>query len=808
MGWKSAFLALLLTGLALAQEPLDARVDGPPLELIRLSPYVSSDPFPYVTPPVMHLRARLRAIERTCQQRGLMLHHNFTGLYGSGFLPANPVGNDLDGTVCVHLGHFKLDDPSVQARQLLSSIEQYLQVVDHEFSLHEAPEMAVLRFRLLGKDGLLKGRPVLQTRLANSLKDVREGRPHAVLIDSLYGLRVPTLFGPDESYIYETTRIELVSDQVRTTDWMTPGVRGFQVMFHFYCDLELPDGTVIEDFAMHPTFVPSGKVLRLQEDPLGVVPMDRESASFFSREALSSPASVARTRVEMMAHLMSEVDRNLEVGDSVKAMKRLYQGANAMAPSLPGDFRARLDRVVEPTLMNDDVQLCNEIKTLAELARKVVSRPPALTEYLPEFRLGRVLTRIEQDLGRYTRLHGGEAPSLQASIELVRDGKFPTNDQRKKLGETLEAVEKFGGAGLKKVMPPVAEVKSLRDTVQHRLEEAGLRPFAVYGLPDGSLGYLGSEPPTGTPWKYVRIDAPPLDKKGKPLPPSSLIWVRVGPGEEELLQALASERLTPVSYPETQVLRREARKRFLARFGAAGQKAWSASRTGGDGLLALLGTPQGEQLLERHLELIQAAPRASRALPGQPAVALERALRATSEQILLGLAVGRHSGGRRGLTVAQTQAAQRQLGDLQAVLTALGEREIPVTLARQQGDLPIYELRLPTGLVGELFARSRPEPGRQARISIRPGTPESLGMRLDYSMAVGAAVDLQFSDPRLDWGVHGGMPTDPLVSNHHFPDGLPDAWQRPHNPRERAELHKSFTAYVQGEFMPRVRLQN
>ena len=78
-------------------------------------------------------------------------------------------------------------------------------------------------------------------------------------------------------------------------------------------------------------------------------------------------------------------------------------------------------------------------------------------------------------------------------------------------------------------------------------------------------------------------------------------------------------------------------------------------------------------------------------------------------------------------------------------------------------------------------------------------------MRLDYSLAVGAAVDLQFSDPRLDWGVHGGMPTEPLVSDHHFPDGLPDAWQRPHNPRERAELQKSFTAYVEGEFMPRLR---
>lgn len=800
-------LWLVLARLALAQEPLDARIrQETPLELQQLSPYVAGDAFRFVTPAVLELRERLRGTERMAQQRGWMVHHVFQGLYGSGFLPLNPVGNDLDAIVGVHLGSFRLEHPDVCAREMLTAIEQYLVVLDQTFSLHETPEMAIMRFRLL-QDGRLKLRPVLQQRLRDSLEDVARRREHVVLVDSLYGLRVPTVLQPDESYVYETTRIELVSDRVRSTDWMAPGIRGFQVMFHFYCDLEV-GSEVITDFALHPTFVPSGKVLRLQEDPLGVVPMDRDSASFFSRVALKDARLVAEHRVEMMTPLLAEVDRNLGAGDSIKALKRLYQGANALGPALAPELVARLESTVGRALNDDDVQLCNEIGTLAELAGKTVDRPEALAEYLPDFTMARVLIKLSQDLNRLDRRHPGRwkigplDQELSAAIELVRAGAFPQKADREKLRATLKAVETFAKEAMRAFMPPVAEVRELRQQVARRLEEAGLRPLAVYGLEDGTLGVLQPDvselsrqgaPPF--PYRSITESEIPLDNRKHPVPPSALVWLTVGPGLEELLDQLAVQPIQTVSETETALLRRQGRERFLKRFGAPGERAWSQSRTGGDGLLALLGTgAEGEALLARHLELIGDASRAARALPGEPAVALERGLRATSERILEGLAVGRASRGRRGLTLEQAREAQRQLGQLQEVLVALAEGKARLTRRED-----VFVLEAPAG---EVLVRARPTEGRQARIAVTPGGPDSLQMRLDYSKSVGAAVDLQFSDARLDWGVHGAMATEPTVTDHHFPDGLPSAWQRPHSPRERDALVKSFAAYVEGQFVP------
>src|SRR5687768_10701479 len=66
--------ALALSAEELAR--LDATVRNPPPAQIRaLTPYVSSDAFAYVLPPVEALRSRLETIERAAQTRGLPVHH-------------------------------------------------------------------------------------------------------------------------------------------------------------------------------------------------------------------------------------------------------------------------------------------------------------------------------------------------------------------------------------------------------------------------------------------------------------------------------------------------------------------------------------------------------------------------------------------------------------------------------------------------------------------------------------------------------------------------------------------------------------
>ncbi|MEW6279955.1 MAG: hypothetical protein AB1758_15100, partial [Candidatus Eremiobacterota bacterium] len=574
---------LVLAAPGFAQDEVDRWIRcEPPLYLHRASPYVSEDAFLFVEPPVELLRQRLRMVQRVAQGRGVHLHYVYQGLYGSGFLPLNPVGNDLDAAVGVHLGRVRLL-PGAEAaatRQVLWRVEQFLQVVEQVFSRQEGPEMAVLRFRLL-KDGRFKDRHKLVERMRASLADVARGRPHAVLVDSLYGLRVPTVLAPSESYLYETTRIELLSNQVRSTDWMTPGIRGFQVMFHFYCDLEVEGRGLVEDFPFHPTFVPSGRVLRLEEDPLTSVPADAESASFFTRVALDDPDAVAERRLWLATDLLSEVDRNLAAGNPLKALKRLYQAANALGPVLPPDYFTRLHASVGRALGDPDLQLCNEIGTLAEMARKTMERPTALADFLDSFDLTRLLIGLKRQLWRLEIRHRGEwdprcrglRERLDGVIERLEKG-FPDTPTREGAVKLLGEVEDLAGDAMKRFMPPLKEVRELRDGAFSRLEEAGLRPLPVYGMPDGTLGVLPADsaglrwedlPAMGAPpfvYREIQPAQIPLDRRQKPVGPSTVLWLRTG-SVEPLMARLKTERPARAEAPEPSRTRRAASVRFL-----------------------------------------------------------------------------------------------------------------------------------------------------------------------------------------------------------------------------------------------------
>ncbi|MDB4931096.1 MAG: hypothetical protein JWM10_3580, partial [Myxococcaceae bacterium] len=591
-------------------------------ELFQLSPYVSADVFPFVEPTTRALRIRLALIEDAAHVRALPVRHNFQALYGSGFLRHNPVGNDLDAEFGVHLGPVRLTvgREADAAGLVLDRMEQYLQVLHHVFLLQSSPELSVHNFRLL-RDGRWHDRGALARRMTASFVDVAARRPHAVLVDSLHGLRVPTVLSADESYVHETTRIELFSNGVRTVDWMTPGIRGFQVMFHWYLDLEIVDaqGRVvarIPEFAVHPTFVPSGKVLAPEENSLGTVPIDRASAAFVSRVVLGDARVMRDERLRTAELLLAEVDRTLASGDPLKALKRLHQAGDALEPALPRDVVERLAARLRQTLFDPRLVTCGEVGKLAENARTVFRIPPLLALYTESYDLQRLLLSLSLGLQRGRRLDAlapARADALVARLGTLRNGLtgFPPAAQRALAATLLGEVQAFAEECETAAMPPRAEVVALHAAISGRLVQAGLRPLPVYGMPDGTLGVLAADlggfaplgltaavVAAGAPAFEYRVIAPadvPRDNRQRPVDPSTTLWLRRAPtaAEEASWRALNDaierddERFVRVSDPDAG-LRPAAERAFAGRFGAAGERAWDRSRTGGDALLSLL----------------------------------------------------------------------------------------------------------------------------------------------------------------------------------------------------------------------------
>lgn len=827
----------------------------PAFELFQLSPYVSADVFPFVEPATRSLRLRLALIEEAARVRGLPVRHNFQALYGSGFLRHNPVGNDLDAEFGVHLGPVRLTAgrEGEAAGAVLDRMEQYLQALHHVFVLHGAPDLAVYNFRLL-RDGRWHDREALARRMTASFVDVAARRPHAVLVDSLYGLRVPTVLSPDESYVHETTRIELLSNRVRTVDWMTAGLRGFQVMFHWYLDLEIADaqGRVVArlpEFPVHPTFVPSGKVLAPEENSLGTVPVDRASAAFVSRTVLGDPDVMREERIHMAEALLSEVDRTLASGDPLKALKRLHQAGDALEPALPREVVERLSARLRQTLFDPRLVTCGEVGKLAENARSVFRVPPLLALYTESYDLQRLLMSVLLGVQRGSRLGllaPGRADPLTERLGALQRGLsgFPTGEQRAGAAALLTEVHALADECEAAAMPPRAEVVALHGAIRGRLLAAGLQPLPVYGMPDGTLGVMATElgelpaqgltaaaVAAGAPRFTYRVIAPadvPRDNRGRPVDASWTLWLRPSPTAAEeaswraLNEALDRDdaRFVRVTDPDAG-LREAAGRDFLARFGAAGRRAWDRSRSGGDALLALLlvgDDRRAAALLDRHLALSERAGSVGpRFFPpfadGDAAVGrvLGRALSASGERALSAVAAHRASDGRRGLDAAGVSAALDGLSELLDALDDLGSGRGVVESATARDEGWMLRVRGATGnALIRLVVRARREEGAQARVAVsvdeRDGQarPTPWMMRFDLSGTFGAGIDVQPGTPRDDWAVHGALADNPLVTDHHFFDDLPAVLRRPTNPRARWAMSNAFAEYVETRFVPTV----
>lgn len=823
----------------------------PDLKFVNHSPYVWGTPLRYATPAFEALEERLQDIERTVQSRALPIHHIFVFTYGSGFLKYTRVGNDMDAMVGVHLGRLHLDakDPRATAEQLISRMEEYLNVMIASMQRNQDAKITVMSFRLLS-DGKFKNREKLIEKMTNSLRDVAENREHRVIVDSLYGLRVPTVLSAHESYVYETTRVQLFSNQIRSVNWMLAGIREFQVMFHFFCDMDVVSSNgatrTENDFAIHPTFVPSGAVLKYRDNLMGVTPLGEASARWISGKARADLDLLVDERIDLTRRMIADTRRNLEINDRVKAIKRLHQARDGLEPALDPAFVKEIDAFLNTALSDPDMLLCGEAKELSETSEKSFEIPSVLAVYRQSYDLQQSLIRVSKDLG-FLADHRPEfkeqSDAAYENQEHLREmlEKFPTSEQREEAGKTLRGMADVGEKCLDLVSPPSAKIEDFAKRIEDRLAEADLKSFPVYGMPDDTMGILEADIATlgavtdlqkeleaagafsGFQYRMIRQTEKPKDPKGRPVDPSITFLLRPKPtaaqqqSYQKMRQALATDtarfHFLPAQNDDFEMLR----DAFFQKFGDQGQTAWNSSRTGYDGLLALLNldAPTAKQLLDTHLKITAASKSAARILPvyhgsAEIQLAMEQALATTAERILEGTAVAQLSSNKEGLTVESAKEAQKELFDLENALTEVVENHAttdPATTTRE--NQTGYLLKCANGSVLHMSVRPRRDTA-QARIQFElvqvehQPTRDHVELRIDVSGIYGAGIDVAYTSSLIDWGVHGALPDDPFIPDHHFFDHIPADMVGTRSPGSTEKVAAAFDDYVENSFVPEI----
>ncbi len=125
-----------------------------------------------------------------------------------------------------------------------------------------------------------------------------------------------------------------------------------------------------------------------------------------------------------------------------------------------------------------------------------------------------------------------------------------------------------------------------------------------------------------------------------------------------------------------------------------------------------------------------------------------------------------------------------------APLPDLAEKQARVLLTARDGSGTEHRIRgTRSGRVVKATVRAgdTAQPRVAFESPCRDGSPDLRMLRvfLAFTAQGGAAFALNFSSFRTDWGVHGGLPRNPLVPDHHFCEGMPAAISPQFAPKDR-----------------------
>lgn len=131
----------------------------------------------------------------------------------------------------------------------------------------------------------------------------------------------------------------------------------------------------------------------------------------------------------------------------LKAVKRLHQASDAIAPALSDSFNNNIKPFLKNALQDKDLLICGEIAEMARMADSIFRNPKVLNLYLSSKDLGRILEQILYDADQLEKSHPTrftkEIGIIRKDIEAMKNilkaelNKEKRNEGRKLLKEII-----------------------------------------------------------------------------------------------------------------------------------------------------------------------------------------------------------------------------------------------------------------------------------------------------------------------------------------------------------------------------------
>ena len=344
----------------------------------------------YIANSIKYLEKGFKYAQKESKTDNLDFTYSFLNAYGSGFINNNPIPNDLDFAVGIHLGRYDYDGKnSIEiAKNLMDRINSFLYffniyINENEITHYYTGDMPL---EALNKNAVLY--PSHVRAITENLDNALSGKEYMIhSTSSLHddqgkeiSIDIPYIMNPYEILIKNFNPIKIYSDKVKYFANMPQYLREISIVPEFSFDVAYKDKDyhielIPEAFTgerLHLArrfFAPNVFVSPISDKYLSNTDILKDEESYISHRLLSF-----RRHLQEILNISYVKDR------PIKMFKRLMQISYIISPLLNDEEKEFVSNVVKKHLENRDIQLLNEYSNICGNILSILQENPRMSE--------------------------------------------------------------------------------------------------------------------------------------------------------------------------------------------------------------------------------------------------------------------------------------------------------------------------------------------------------------------------------------------------------------------------------------------
>lgn len=479
------------------------------VQFVWVNPNVKTDVLPYISKSVKEIDNALNHSVLAMKSSELDIKIIYKNAYGSGFLKNNPIPNDLDYSIGVHLGEYEFNGQN--SEEIAKAIDEKMTIFQTEFYNYInniAPGRFYSDYDIMSSlQKLFSKRESNIASLSNSIPQLFNHKDYVVYTNKiLYGenneevpMVFPFILKKNELLIEDYSPIELFTNIVKYDENTRDMLREITIVTDFYVDIKNGDDVVNAEIVAESF---TGQRLQLtRRFFVPVVFAGNSSANYLKHiNILTNDEDYIEYRLFNFRRHLQEFSNLKEMKERpIKLFKRVLQCTDLILPVIDSKTAEDIQSTIEVNLNNPTIQLINDYQTALSNLIQITAMPNLylkaqynnkVTEHLntmkaitSEMKSSNALPEKEMnELERYTN-------NLVEHAKLI-NSEFKLKDYNSDILSTAKPIYEMLDAIISDTVTDIDKILAYIETFNNIMSKAGFHKIDICWLDKNTIGVV------------------------------------------------------------------------------------------------------------------------------------------------------------------------------------------------------------------------------------------------------------------------------------------------------------------------------